>query len=256
MGHSASVRGRWRHGEGLGTHRHAHGQLVYPATGTLAVTTQRGTRVAQASRVMWTPPGCDHRYRACGRTEVRALFLPASLSRCLPEYPAVFTVSELLRAVLMTATEDREFRPGAWERLRDVVIDELADAPEESLYLPELRDDRLRAVAGLLHDDPANTDTLGALGRCVGASERTLSRLFDAELGMSFHQWRTQLRIQHALTYLGQGRSVTDTAISCGWSNPSSFIDAFASTFGMTPGRYQKELHDKNSRAHRQLSSS
>lgn len=254
MGHSASARGRWCHGEGLGTHRHAHGQLVYPATGTLAVTTLQGTRMAQASRVMWTPPGFDHRYRACGRTEVRALFLSTTLSRCLPEYPTVFAVSELLRAALMTVTADREFRAGAWERLRDVVMDELAYAREESLYLPELRDARLRAVAALLHDEPASTDTLGTLGRRIGASERTLSRLFDAELGMSFHQWRTQLRIQHALTYLGQGRSVTDTAISCGWSNPSSFIDAFATSVGVTPGRYQKELRDNERHPREQIS--
>lgn len=48
----------------------------------------------------------------------------------------------------------------------------------------------------LLHADPGNTATLAELGRAAGASERTLSRLFQAELGMSFQQWRTLRRIQ------------------------------------------------------------
>jgi len=41
---------------------------------------------------------------------------------------------------------------------------------------------------------------------------------------------------------LAGGTSVTDTAIACGWSNPSSFIDAFGRAVGQTPGRYQATL--------------
>jgi AraC-like DNA-binding protein len=32
---------------------------------------------------------------------------------------------------------------------------------------------------------------------------------------------------------------VSMTAALCGWSNPSSFIEAFESIVGQTPGRYQ-----------------
>jgi AraC-like DNA-binding protein len=35
---------------------------------------------------------------------------------------------------------------------------------------------------------------------------------------------------------------VTDTSIACGWSNPTSFIEAFTSVVGETPGRYQARL--------------
>ncbi|MGW1564808.1 helix-turn-helix domain-containing protein [Streptomyces sp. NPDC002144] len=89
-------------------------------------------------------------------------------------------------------------------------MDELADAVEQSLHLPEANDDRLRAATALLHEDPAQPATLTELGRRVGASERTLSRLFHTELGMSFHRWRTTLRIHHALARLTDGMSVTE----------------------------------------------
>jgi AraC-like DNA-binding protein len=230
------------HGFHLEAHTHADGQLVYAAAGALATTTGRGTWVAPASRVTWTPPGFAHSHRFYGRTDARLVAIPADLCDALPGQPTVFAVNPLLREALLVLTDRRERRPGAEERLRAVVIDELVVAPEQSLHLPEPRDDRLRTVTDLLHTDPGRTATLAELGRIAGAGERTLSRLFHTELGMSFHRWRTILRIQYALVHLTSGRSVIDTATACGWSNPSSFIDAFAEVVGQTPGRYQADL--------------
>ncbi|MCS7475822.1 helix-turn-helix domain-containing protein [Umezawaea endophytica] len=238
-------RGWLPHGFHLGTHSHTEGQLVYAAAGALATTTERGTWVAPANRVTWTPPGFDHSHRFYGRTDTRLVAIPVELCGGLVAHPAVFAVSPLLREALLALTDRRDVRPGADDRLRAVVIDELADPPEQSLHLPEPRDDRLRAVTDLLHADPARTTTLAELGRAAGASERTLSRLFQTELGMSFHRWRTILRVHHALVRLTAGWSVTDTATECGWSNPSSFIDAFTEVVGQTPGRYQAGLRER-----------
>jgi AraC-like DNA-binding protein len=232
------------HGFHLDTHRHTDGQLVYAAAGALSTTTERGTWVAPANRVTWTPPGFDHSHRFHGRTDARIVAIPAHLCDELVAHPSVFAVSPLLREALLALTDQQETRPGAHTRLRAVVIDELAETPEQSLHLPEPRDDRLRAVTEILHADPAQTTTLAELGRTVGAGVRTLSRLFHAELGMSFHRWRTILRIHQALVHLTNGRSVTDTATECGWSNPSSFIDAFTEVVGQTPGRYRADLRN------------
>lgn len=233
------------HGYHLDPHTHDRGQLVYAAAGTLSTTTERGTWVAPANRMTWTPPGFAHSHRFYGRTDVRLLAVPIEWCGELVEHPSVFTVSPLLREAVLALTDDRpEARPGAHRRLLAVVIDELSDTPEQSLHLPEPGDDRLRAVTDLLHADPARTATLAELGRIAGASERTLSRLFHTELGMSFHRWRTTLRIHHALAHLTNGMSVTDTAVACGWSNPSSFIDAFSEVVGQTPGSYQADLRN------------
>ncbi|MFD3482230.1 helix-turn-helix domain-containing protein [Streptomyces sp. NPDC058665] len=231
------------HGYRLDPHTHDQGQLVYAAAGTLATTTERGTWVAPANRVTWTPPGFAHSHRFYGRTDARLLTVPIGLCGELVDHPSVFAVSPLLREAVLALTDERpETRPGAHTRLLAVVIDELQDTAEQSLHLPEPRDDRLRAATDLLHADPARPATLAELGRAAGAGERTLSRLFHTELGMSFHQWRTILRIHHALAHLTDGTSVTDTAMTCGWSNPSSFIDAFSSVVGQTPGSYQADL--------------
>jgi AraC-like DNA-binding protein len=234
--------GRLPHGFQMDLHSHHQGQLVYAAAGALATTTERGTWVAPANRVTWTPPGFQHAHRIYGETDVRLVAIPVDLGGDLVAQPSVFAVSAVLRAVLLALTDRPETRPGAYDRLRAVAIDELVETPEQSLHLPEPRDDRLRAVTDRLHADPSHTTTLAELGRAVGASERTLSRLFHAELGMSFHRWRTLLRVHHGLIHLTAGRSVTGTAIACGWSNPTSFIEAFTEIVGQTPGRYQAEL--------------
>jgi AraC-like DNA-binding protein len=97
-------------------------------------------------------------------------------------------------------------------------------------------------VTAILAGDPGSDRTLAELGRVVGAGERTLSRLFRAETGMTFPQWRAQLRLHHSLTLLATGRSVTATAMTCGYSTPSAFTAAFRATFGTTPGRYRTQM--------------
>ncbi|WP_405179957.1 AraC family transcriptional regulator [Nocardia sp. NBC_01377] len=224
-------------------HSHQRGHLVYAARG---VHTGRGTSIVPANRVAWTPAGFAHRHRAHGRTDMRILFLPAPLARLLPEEPAVFSATALARAALLTLTGPRvhdadaaSFNRGPLARVRRVLVDELRIADEQPLNLPEPRDDRLRVLARMLYEQPADNTPLPELGRAIGASARTIGRLFHDELGMTFYQWRTQLRIYHALVLLADGHDTTYVAHACGWANPSHFIATFTSIIGSTPGRYR-----------------
>ncbi|WP_200824579.1 AraC family transcriptional regulator [Nonomuraea solani] len=225
---------------------HSRGHLVYAAHGVLSVHTERGTSIVPANRVAWTPAGFTHYHRAHSQTDMRILFLPASLARLVPGHPAVFTVSNLAREILLTLTGPRNYDRAAGTqdraasaRLRRVLVDELHEAREQPLHLPEPQDDRLQAIARLMYDQPGNNTTLAELGQAIGASARTLSRLFSNELGMTFYEWRTQLRIYHALVLLADGHDTTHVANACGWANPSSFISAFTNLIGTTPGRYR-----------------
>jgi AraC-like DNA-binding protein len=234
----------WPSGGTSTAHSHPRGHLVYAARGVLSVHTEQGTSIVPANRVAWTPGGFTHYHRAHGDTDMRILFLTATQTRLLPDRPAVFTVSDLGREVLLTLTGPRSYDAGshdgaAHSRLVRVLADELHQAQEQPLQLPEPHDDRLRALAQLLYDEPADNTSLAELGHTIGASSRTLSRLLRDELGMTFYQWRTQLRIHHALVLLAEGHDTTHVAHACGWSNPSSFITAFSHLVGTTPGRYR-----------------
>ncbi|GAA0246051.1 hypothetical protein GCM10009539_34270 [Cryptosporangium japonicum] len=133
----------WESGGASASRTHPRGHLVYAARGVLSVHTERGTSIVPANRVAWTPAGFAHHHRAHGRTDMRIVFLPASLARTLPAAPVVFAATGLARELLLALT-DRARRDdrGARARLRRVLADELRRADEERLQLPEPRDDR------------------------------------------------------------------------------------------------------------------
>jgi AraC-like DNA-binding protein len=67
-----------------------------------------------------------------------------------------------------------------------------------------------RAESGRPGMDPRTASPgLAELGRRVGASERTLSRLFRDEVGMGDTMWPNQLRLHLATLMLAGGRTVT-----------------------------------------------
>jgi AraC-like DNA-binding protein len=225
---------------------HQRGHLVYAARGTLTVDTERGTSVVPANRVAWTPAATTHRHRAHGETDMRILFVPAPLAAQLPEHPTVLAVSDLAREALLTLTGPRSYDPAirarcrkAQHRLLLVLLDELRVAPERPLELPRPVDPRLRSLAEMLDTEAGNSAPLTELGFRIGSSPRTLSRLLSTELGLTFHEWRTQIRIYRALVLLAEGHDVTHVALACGWANPSSFIVAFTRLVGTSPGRYR-----------------
>lgn len=230
------------HDERTPAHTHALGHLVYPATGVLSLVTRDGSWIAPSNRVVWVPAEFEHQHRAHGATDMRVVFLPESMATSLVPHPAVLATTPLAREAMLALTGPIRREKASTDRLRLVVIDELSATGEQPLHLPEPHDDRLLAVTKHVEEDLSTPVSLAELGHRVGASERTLSRLFQQETGMTFRQWRAELRVHRALLRLADGMSVYDTAAECGWANPGSFILAFTSLVGMSPGKYQQSL--------------
>jgi AraC-like DNA-binding protein len=105
------------------------------------------------------------------------------------------------------------------------------------LSLPTVRDARLLRVTRALATDPADQRDLAAFAELAGASVRTLARLFRAETGITFQQWRRQLRMTEALARVAQGESPARAAAQVGYASPPAFGAAFRGVFGTTPGQ-------------------
>lgn len=227
------------HRDTIDWHYHDVQQLVYPSSGVLAISTALGTWIVPPQRAVWIPAAVAHAHQAHGPTQMRTLVFPASVAPMGLDSPAVLRVSGLLRELIMELTSRADPAYTARQRadLERVALDQVRRVGQHPVLLPALSDDRLRAIAAFFREDPADDRTLAEFGAAVGASERTLSRLYRQEAGMTFPQWRTQFRLLHAMVLLATGTSVTGTALACGWSNPSAFIEAFSHAFGSTPGR-------------------
>ncbi|MET8009286.1 helix-turn-helix transcriptional regulator [Streptomyces sp. NPDC005271] len=229
-------------GERIDAHRHDDHQIIYAGSGVLAVATDAGTWFAPGTRAIWVPAGTVHAHRAHGHLDLHLIGLDAGDNPLGLDEPTVLAVSPLLRELILAYTRAPHDTGAERRRLLAVLRDQLRASPQQPIQLPAPTDPRLAAVCAILHDDPADPRTLAALGVATGAGERTLSRLFRSELGMTFPQWRTQARLYHALRMLADNTPVTTVAHRCGWSSTSAFIHVFRRAFGYTPGTHNRRL--------------
>jgi AraC-like DNA-binding protein len=225
-------------GDRISRHRHAEHQLVYVSTGVLAVSTAAGRWVVSAERAVWLPAGTWHEHRFYGASAFHAVGFDVAGAPLVDREPTVIAVSPLLRELLVACT-DETLPMGEARRIRAVLRDQLRRTRQEPIMLPTAEDPRLAAACDLVAADLGTPRSLAALADGVGTSERTLSRLFRDEFGMTYPQWRTRLRVFEAMVLLAGGTSVTETAHRCGWATTSSFIDTFQQTMGRTPGAYR-----------------
>lgn len=227
-------------GASVDAHQHDDHQIVFASRGVLSVTTDAGVWIASANRAIWVPAGTWHRQRAYGPTALHLVGVPATLQPLPTAGPTVIAVSPLLREVLVAYADEHSGRNNvSRRRLRAVLLDELHAAPEEPLHIPTPHDPRLRDIATVLDTEPDNKQNLADLAARIGSSERTVSRLCRDELGMSYPQWRTQLRLHHALILLAHDLPISVIADRCGWSSTSAFINTFHRALGYTPGRHK-----------------
>jgi AraC-like DNA-binding protein len=229
-----------RHAGGSTVERHHHDdhQLVYVSTGVLAVETSAGNWVASKDRALWLPAGTWHAHRFYGASMFHAIGFALERPPLPATAPTIVAVTPFLRELLIAAA-DPELSAAETSRVRAVLRDQLRRSAHEPISLPTPQDPRLADACAIASDDPARSIPLADLARQVGASERALSRLFRDELGMSYPQWRTHLRLLEAMILLSGGTTVTDTAFRCGWKTTSSFIDTFRRALGQTPGEYR-----------------
>lgn len=226
-----------RHRERIEWHDHAVHQLAYPIRGVLQVSTSRGAWVVPPNRAVWIPAGVAHAHQAHGPTELRSLIFDVPVNPLAVDVPTVLAVAPLLREVIRALTDGDGLTDGHRHHLEQVALHQLRTVEALPLWLPTPTDPRLVALCDLLAENPADPRSLRELGREVGAAERTLSRLFRDQTGITFPQWRGQLRLHHALKLLATGLPVTRVAADCGYRSPSAFIEAFRAAFGTTPGR-------------------
>ncbi len=229
-----------RAGEVLPTHRHRRAQLVYASGGVMTVTTPAAAYVVPPQRAVWVPGGVEHRIDARSDVAMRTLYLDRAASAGLPGEVRVLQVSPLLRELVVAAVAaGPEYPPESPQaRVMAVIVDQIRIQPSAALALPMPAEPRALRIARALVDDPADPRDLDQWASEVGASRRTLTRLFAAETGMSFRTWRQQRRLLRALELLATGQSVTDVAIELGYDNASAFIAMFRRCLGTTPARY------------------
>lgn len=221
-------------------HFHDRDQLVYASRGVMTVRTKEGSWIVPADRAVWIPAGISHTITMSGTVAMRTLYIKSGLARKLPRRCCVVNVPPLLKELILHACASPALRKGVkWQRhLMEIIFDQLDTIQMVPLQLLNPSDARGLRIAEALLADPSDHRPLARLCKLSGASKRTVERIFQEQVGMSFGKWRQQLRLMRALRILAEGAKVTHAALDAGYSTPSAFISMFKKTLGTTPKSY------------------
>lgn len=238
----------------------AVGQLAWVRKGSLRISTPGKLWFVLPSQALWIPPTIPHAVEAgSSKVEMRNVYARVGEFDGLPEKLCIIPVDDLLFALIDHAvTIPRLYRHHSpQERLLLTLIDQISVDPEfsklspspdsvlhsdELMVLPMPDDQRLIRVCRALLDDPADCRKLAEWSGLAGASERTLSRLFLQETGMTFAHWRMHMRALQACCRLKAGDEISKISFDLGYTNHSAFITMFRKKVGLTPARFRSMM--------------
>jgi AraC-like DNA-binding protein/quercetin dioxygenase-like cupin family protein len=218
----------------IARHTHAWAQVAYASRGVLRVGTLGTTWMVPPSRAIWVPPHVTHEVVIVEDAFLRTLYIDENAVPPTLAAPRVVEVSNLLREVI-AALDSPGLSTAREQLLGALALDELTRSEPLPLAVPMPNEKRLRALCEAVIADPANSDSLEQWAASVGASTRTIARLFRQELGVSFSQWRQQALLARAIPLLSQGRPLAHVAQELGYQSQSAFSAMFRRAFGKSP---------------------
>ncbi|OHX13152.1 AraC family transcriptional regulator [Chromobacterium sphagni] len=228
----------------FGRHRHRWGQLSRISLGLMELLLEDQRVVAPAQYLLWTPAEVPHAAYIRHAMHYTSIYINREQAARLPAHICLIEQTSLIRALLddfcqrqITVISD------PWDtRQAELLVERLVRASHEESYLPDSAQRLLQPILQAIRQDPADATTLKQWAEQVFSTERTLARLFQRELGMSFGQWRARARLLEALSRLKQGDSVQDISAALGYATPSAFIAMFQKQLGDSPERYRRQL--------------
>ncbi|TDQ21339.1 AraC family transcriptional regulator [Raoultella sp. BIGb0149] len=219
-------------------HQHEQGQLIYALRGVAKIVTPQHIWLLSPGRAVWLPGGMPHGLQAVDHVVTQNLYLTPPASRRFGDRCRGLSATPLLHALIAAGLEEGL----AAERqalVYALLSDELARLSACALCHVTLPSDRrVRQVCDTLCRELDHAATLAWWGQKVGASERTLARLFREETQLSFSEWRQQIRLLEAVCNLARGVAVSTLANELGYASASAFIAMFRKKLGVSPQRY------------------
>lgn len=216
-------------------HKHAKGQLTYVEGGIAYVHIKDSTSVIPARHYIWIPKDLEHflqvRY---SMTAIRTLYFYThdDKSNAFYNRMGIYPVTNLLQEMLLyTARWNGHILPNnkdfAFLSALKNILPQLS-THALPIVLPTTTNERIQPVLQYLNAHVDEQLTLSNVSKEFGFSERTLSRLFQANMNISFLQYLKQLRVVKAVGMMLQ-RDVTmsEIAYKTGYNSLSAFSNAF-----------------------------
>ncbi len=240
-------------GDGLitGWHSHEVHQIEYALAGVVEVETDSAHYLLPPQQAAWIPAGLEHQAVMNPDVKTVAVMFAPELIDDAGGRARIIAVSPLVREMMIYALRwpiDRAPGDADGERVPDGFFRTLAQLVSEALdheaplSLPTSEHPIVAAALAHTkqHLDSATADDVA---RAVAVSERTLRRLFQDTLGLSWRTYLLHARMMRAMALLAApGQSVQATSSAVGFENLSSFTRCFTRFCGETPSAYRKRV--------------
>lgn len=136
-------------------------------------------------------------------------------------------------AAILNSPDSLALRQHALERVRDLTV-------QFSGSRGRPVNDMITAAKNYLDEHYAGNISLESVADSIALSAPYLSRLFSSQIGKTFIDYLTDLRIAKACQLLREGRlSIKEVSSAVGYSDPNYFSRIFKRVIGKTPSEYR-----------------
>ena len=222
-------------------HSHNWHQIIFPIKGLLQTQSDNYQYLLPHTSALFVPATLEHESIALSDTTFIGIYINPAFSRDYKNRLRTLYLTPFLKQLLQEIRRTYSYTNMHEKTLRllDVLHDQVYTDEVMTFQLLLPHDRRLRFIFNQLSEKPTLDWSLKIWGDKVGASERTLSRLFFKEFNTSFPRWRQHLRLVYSLPLLDEELPIQVIADNIGYKNDSSYIKAFKSYFDLTPQQFR-----------------
>jgi AraC-like DNA-binding protein len=232
-------------------HSHSKGQLSYVQGGIAYITIDFKTYVVPAHHYFWIPQGIPHVLRlGYSATVLRSLYFYSYDDKKDPFYNklGIYPANELLIQMINyterwdgrnVSKKDENFE--FLEALKNI----LPTLNNQSLpiILPVTEDERMSKIIRYLEKNMGEPISLKSVSIKFNISERSLSRLFQSSLHISFLQYLKTLRMIKAIEMiLKTNQSLSEISFSVGYDTLGAFSNTFYDFTHSRPSDLRKSI--------------
>ena len=224
-------------------HFHPESQLIFSISGAMDIRVSHRRWLVPPQMALWMPPSTAHSIKMSKSVSMRTLYFSPEISKQMSSSCKVLHIAPLLKELILYCCDKEQLSNEDTEQkaLIEVILSQISKAQEMPLNLLLPKDPRGIKLSHILLENLGEQKNLTELCQNIGASKKTLERIFITETGLSLGKWRQQSRLLNGIKLISEGYSITQASLNSGYSSSSAFIFMFKKILGISPSQYFKK---------------
>lgn len=235
-------------------HKHEHYELSVILSGNVNAFTERSSASGTAPKLVLSPPNTAHYINCFPDTlykRANVSFLPDFISGDVESYTQLTNAFKKGGVVMEITSEDAvllhslilkiKVEPDLFRKklILLYLISKINDLDKNKRQdLPEFI---IKAI-NFVSEHYSEKITAKSLSWQIKVGRTTLLTSFKKYCGVTLNDYLLSVRIKNAVAMLQKGATEYETAVCCGFNEPSNLIRAFRRKFNLTPVKYLDEL--------------